>query len=60
VTLVRLGALALPLAVVMGLFAGIGALVWGQAVPWHFLARALAVCGALLGPTSASASPPRS
>jgi ABC-type transport system involved in multi-copper enzyme maturation permease subunit len=49
VTLVRLAALALPLAFVMGALAVFGALMSGQAVPWAFFARALAVCGALLG-----------
>jgi hypothetical protein len=37
----------LPLVAVMGVFAG-AAVVQGQAVPWSFLARAVAVCAALL------------
>jgi ABC-type transport system involved in multi-copper enzyme maturation permease subunit len=48
VTGVRLAALALPLALVMGALGAEGALVHGQAIPWAFLARALAVCTALL------------
>ncbi len=49
VTLVRLAALALPLGAVMGALAIFGALLRGQPIPWDFFARALAVCGALLG-----------
>lgn len=48
VTAVRLAALALPLAVVMIVLAGAVAFVAGQPIPWHFLARAVAVCTALL------------
>jgi ABC-type transport system involved in multi-copper enzyme maturation permease subunit len=47
VTAVRLAALVLPLAVVMALLAG-AASAQGQAIPWAFFARALAVCAALL------------
>jgi len=47
VTVVRLAALVLPLVVVMGGL-GIAAGLQGQAVPWAFLARAVAVCAALL------------
>jgi len=49
VTLVRLAALALPLACVMGVLAVFGALLRGQPIPWAFFVRALAVCVALLG-----------
>jgi hypothetical protein len=49
VTLVRLAALGLPLAAVMGALAVFGAALRGQPIPWSFFARALAVCGALLG-----------
>lgn len=45
---VRFAALALPLAVVMLALAIEGAWLHGQAVPWHFFARALGVCVALL------------
>jgi len=45
---VRFAALALPLAVVMLALAIEGAWVHGQAIPWHFFARALGVCVALL------------
>jgi Cu-processing system permease protein len=48
VTGVRLAALALPLALVMGALGAEGALVHGQAIPWAFLLRALAFCTALL------------
>lgn len=48
VTVVRTAALALPLALVMGALAGVAG-AQGQAVPWPFFARALAVCLALLG-----------
>jgi ABC-type transport system involved in multi-copper enzyme maturation permease subunit len=47
VTLVRLAALVLPLVVVMAALGGAAGLR-GQAVSWAFLARALAVCAALL------------
>jgi len=47
VTVVRLAALALPLVVVMMLLAG-AASARGQAIPWAFFARAVAVCVALL------------
>lgn len=46
-TLVRFAALALPLAAVMVVLALVGS-ARGQAVPWVFFARALAVCVALL------------
>jgi ABC-type transport system involved in multi-copper enzyme maturation permease subunit len=48
VTGVRLAALALPLALVMGAVALAGS-ARGQAIPWPFLGRSLAVCVALLG-----------
>lgn len=48
VTLVRYGALFLPLAALMPALAVVGSLVFGQAVPWAFLARGLAVSSALL------------
>ncbi len=48
VTLVRYGALLAPLLVLMPGLALLGAAVFGQAVPWGFLARALAVSAALL------------
>lgn len=47
ITAVRLAALALPLAAVLGVLAAVAA-VRGQVVPWPFFARALAVCVALL------------
>jgi len=48
VTAVRLAALVLPLAFVMGVLAVEGAWVHGQAIPWEFFGVALAVCSALL------------
>lgn len=48
VTGVRLAALALPLALVMVAVALAGR-AGGQAIPWPFLGRSLAVCAALLG-----------
>ncbi len=48
VTLVRYGALFLPLLVLMPGLAVVGSMVFGQPVPWAFLARALAVSAALL------------
>ncbi|MCU0667887.1 MAG: ABC transporter permease [Myxococcota bacterium] len=48
VTGVRLAALALPLAGVMVAVALAGS-AGGQAIPWSFLGRSLAVCVALLG-----------
>ena len=47
VTAVRLAALVVPLVLVMGAL-GVAAALQGQAVPWRFLARAVAVCAALL------------
>jgi Cu-processing system permease protein len=48
VTAVRLGVLALPLAaVVLALAAGAGSL-HGDALPWAFVARSLAVCTTLI------------
>ena len=47
VTVVRLAVLVVPLAAVLGALALLGA-ARGQAVPWPFFARALAVCVALL------------
>lgn len=47
-TLVRYGALFVPLLVLMPALAVVGSVVFGQAVPWAFLARALAVSAALL------------
>jgi ABC-type transport system involved in multi-copper enzyme maturation permease subunit len=48
VALVRFAVLALPLAAVMGVLAVEAAWLHGQAIPWSFLARALAVCAALV------------
>lgn len=48
VTGVRLAALVLPLALVMGALAVDGAWRRGQAIPWGFIAIAVAVCSALL------------
>ncbi len=48
VTVVRLAALALPLAAVMLAIAAEGVWLHGQAIPWDFFGRALAVSGALL------------
>jgi ABC-type transport system involved in multi-copper enzyme maturation permease subunit len=47
-TIVRFGALLLPLLVLVPALAGVGALGFHQPVPWAFLARALAVSAALL------------
>ncbi|MBK9388297.1 MAG: ABC transporter permease [Planctomycetes bacterium] len=48
VSLVRGAALILPLWIAMPAMAAIGALAFGQDVPWGFLARGLAVSTALL------------
>jgi ABC-type transport system involved in multi-copper enzyme maturation permease subunit len=48
VTLVRYGALFLPLAVLMPALAGLGSAAFHQEVPWLFLIRALGVSAALL------------
>ncbi|MBL8898121.1 MAG: ABC transporter permease subunit [Planctomycetes bacterium] len=48
VSLVRAAALILPLWIAMPAMAAIGALAFGQDVPWGFLARGLAVSTALL------------
>ena len=48
VALVRFAALALPLVAVMLALAAEAALLHGQAIPWAFFGRALAVCAALL------------
>lgn len=48
VSLVRYGALALPLAALLLLLGGLGWLAFGQAVPWSFVARSIAVCAALV------------
>jgi ABC-type transport system involved in multi-copper enzyme maturation permease subunit len=48
VTAVRLAALAIPLSLVMGTLAALAAWPFGQPIPWSFVARALAVCWALL------------
>jgi ABC-type transport system involved in multi-copper enzyme maturation permease subunit len=48
VTGVRLAALALPLALVMGALAAVASAAQGQRIPWDFLGRALAVSVALL------------
>lgn len=48
VTVVRLATLALPLALVMGTLAAAAAWAHGQAIPWGFFGRAMAVCWALL------------
>lgn len=45
---VRLLALALPLLATLLLLGGIGRVAWGDAIPWSFLARTMAVCAALL------------
>lgn len=47
VTLVRYGALLVPLLVLLPGLALVGAVVFGQPAPWAFLARALAVSAAL-------------
>ena len=47
-TLVRLAALCLPLLVAMPLMGLIGALAFGQQVPWDFLLRGVVVSTALL------------
>lgn len=48
VTGVRYLALAVPLVVVLAALGVIGRAAYGQAVPWPFVARAAAVCAALL------------
>jgi ABC-type transport system involved in multi-copper enzyme maturation permease subunit len=48
VSLVRYAALALPLAAVMLALGLVGWLAFGHRIPWSFVARALAVCAALL------------
>ena len=48
VALVRFAALALPLAAVMLALAAVAVVMSGQAIPWAFFGRALAVCIALL------------
>lgn len=48
VSLVRFGALLAPLLILFAALAFLGWVVWGQAVPWVFLGRALVVCAALL------------
>jgi ABC-type transport system involved in multi-copper enzyme maturation permease subunit len=48
VTLVRLAALVLPLALVMLVLALVGALVHEQTIHWVFFGRALGVCAALV------------
>jgi ABC-2 type transport system permease protein len=48
VTAVRFVALALPLGIVFAVLGLLGSVVWGQAVPWGFLFRAVAVSAALL------------
>lgn len=48
VTLVRAGALVLPLLVAMPAMALVGAVAFGQAVPWSFLWRGLGVSVVLL------------
>ncbi len=47
-SLVRVGALVLPLLVAMPLMALVGASAFGQDVPWDFLLRGMAVSTALL------------
>lgn len=48
VSLVRYGALALPLAAALLLLGLVGWLAFGQEIPWSFVLRSLAVCCALL------------
>jgi ABC-type transport system involved in multi-copper enzyme maturation permease subunit len=48
ITLVRLAALVLPLALVMLALAAEGAFVHGQSIHWAFFGRALGVCAALV------------
>jgi len=48
VSAVRFAALVLPLLLVMAALSLWAALAWGQAVPWNFLARAMAVSTSLL------------
>lgn len=48
VSLVRLGALLVPLLVLMPALALYGRLAFGQPIPWAFLARSLAVAGVTL------------
>ncbi|MEZ6038077.1 MAG: ABC transporter permease [Planctomycetota bacterium] len=47
-SLVRVGALVVPLLVAMPLMAVVGSLAFGQAVPWGFLLRGMAVSSAQL------------
>jgi ABC-type transport system involved in multi-copper enzyme maturation permease subunit len=47
ITLVRAGALILPLVALLFVTAGVGSLSFGQAIPWAFLGRACAVSAAL-------------
>ncbi|MCB9876658.1 MAG: ABC transporter permease [Planctomycetes bacterium] len=47
-SLVRVGALVVPLLVAMPLMAIVGSLTFGQAVPWGFLLRGMAVSSAQL------------
>jgi ABC-type transport system involved in multi-copper enzyme maturation permease subunit len=47
VTATRWAAVTVPLVVLLLLTSVLGAL-WGQAVPWRFLARAIVLCAALL------------
>jgi ABC-2 type transport system permease protein len=47
-SLVRIGALCLPLLVAMPVMALVGAMAFGQDVPWGFLLRGMAVSTALL------------
>jgi ABC-2 type transport system permease protein len=48
VTLVRLSALVVPLAVLMPLLGVLGRVAFGEPIPWSFVGRALALCAALL------------
>jgi ABC-type transport system involved in multi-copper enzyme maturation permease subunit len=48
VTLVRYGAITVPLAAMLLLLGLLGRLVWGQAVPWAFLGRTIVLCASLL------------
>lgn len=48
VTCVRLGVLVVPLVLLMFLMGAVGALAFGQRVPWDLLSRSLVIAAALL------------
>jgi ABC-type transport system involved in multi-copper enzyme maturation permease subunit len=48
VTVVRFAALTLPLVALLLALGGLGHIAFGQAVPWHFIARASALCASLI------------